>query len=109
MRTAAKLLLHVRCRVGCLPLLDIARDIERPDRRQRQATVFAPGEELAAGPRVGAPRVRVADVGGEELDIAPAGGIAGGGDQRRHHGDRIRRGRDRGRRDGCGELGERIG
>jgi hypothetical protein len=59
-------------------------DMMRPDRRQRQAAVFAPHEEPAACPRIGAPRIRVADVGSEEFDIAPAGGIAHVGDQRRH-------------------------
>ena len=55
-----------------LQLLDLGADVMRPDRRQRQAAFLAPGEEPAAGPGVGPARVRVADVGGEELDIAPA-------------------------------------
>jgi hypothetical protein len=37
----------------------------------RQAAAIAPGEEPAARPRIGAPCIRVADVGGEEFDIAP--------------------------------------
>jgi hypothetical protein len=69
--------------MGLLERLYIGGDIMRPDRRQRQAVVVTPGEEPGASPRIGAPRIRVADVGGEEFDIAPAGGIAGGGDQRR--------------------------
>ncbi len=40
----------------------------RPDRRERQAALFAPGEEPGACPGIGAARVRVADVGGEELE-----------------------------------------
>jgi hypothetical protein len=55
-----------------------------PDRRQRQAAFVAPGEEPAARARIGPARVRVADVGGEEFDVAPAGLLAGVGDQRRH-------------------------
>ena len=50
-----------------------------------QAAILAPGEERAACPRIGAARVRVADVGGEEFDIAPGGRIAGIGDERRHY------------------------
>ena len=56
----------------------------RPDSGQRQATAVAPGQESGAGARVGPPRVRVANVGGEEFDVAPARAIAGVGDQRRH-------------------------
>ena len=40
--------------------------------------------------------MRVADVGGEEFDVAPAGGVAGVGDQRRHY-------------IGVGRRGERAG
>ena len=79
-----ELLLHARRRMGLLECLDISGDIERPDRGQRQAAIVAPGEELAAGPRIGPARVRVADVGGEEFDVAPGGLLAGVGDQRRH-------------------------
>ena len=39
---------------------------------------------MPAGPRIGPARVRVADVGGEEFDVAPGGLFAGVGDQRRH-------------------------
>ena len=56
----------------------------RPDRRRRQASVFAPGEEPAACARVGPARVRVADIGGEEFDIAPRRRVTEIGDQRRH-------------------------
>jgi hypothetical protein len=58
-----------------LQRLHIGGDIVRPDRRQRQRATLAPGKEPAARPRIGAPRVWVADVGGEEFHIAPAGGI----------------------------------
>ena len=68
-----ELLLHAGRRMGLLERLYIGGDIERPDRGQRQAAIFAPGEELAARPRIGPARVRVADVGGEEFDVAPGG------------------------------------
>jgi hypothetical protein len=91
--------------VGLLEGLYIGGDIMRPDRRQGQAAFLAPSEEPAARPRIGAPRVGVADVGGEEFDIAPAGGVAGGGDQRRHQVElAVGRGRERGRRDDGREL-----
>jgi hypothetical protein len=38
-----------------------------------QAAVLAPAEKSPAGPRIGAARVRVAEVGSEEFDVAPAG------------------------------------
>ena len=87
-----ELLLHARRGMGLLERLDISGDIERPDRRQRQPAILAPGEELVAGPRVSSARVRIADIGGEEFDIAPGGRLAGVGDQRRH-----KMGVDRGR------------
>jgi hypothetical protein len=93
--------------VGRLALLYIGGDIVRPDRGQRQAASVAPGEEPGARPRVRPARVRVADVGGEEFDIAPAGGIAGGGDQRRHQAE-LGVGRQRVRRDDGPELRGRI-
>ena len=73
----------------------------RPDRRQGQRAIFAPRKEPGARSGVGAPGVGVADVGGEEYHIAPAGGFAGVGDQRRHQevGVDRGRGRERGRRD----------
>ena len=84
MRTAASCCFTPGARMGLLERLYISGDIERPDRGQRQPAILAPGEELAAGPRVGPARVRVADVGGEEFDVAPGGRLAGVGDQRRH-------------------------
>ena len=64
--------------------LYIRRDIEGPDRGERQAALLAPGGEPGACPGMGPVRVRVADAGGEEFDIAPAGVIPEIGDQRRH-------------------------
>ena len=80
--------------MGLLECLDISRNVMRPDRRQRQAAIVAPGEEPTARPRISASRARVADVGGEEFHIAPAGGVAGIGDQRR---DQVPVGVNRGR------------
>jgi hypothetical protein len=70
-----------------------------PDRRQRQPAILAPGEELIAGPRVSPARVRVADIGGKEFDIAPGGRLAGVGDQRRHQMAAVGQGRERARED----------
>ena len=80
-----ELLLHARRPVVLLQLLDPGRHVERPDRRQREAAIFAPGEEPGARARVSAARVRVADVGGEEFDVAPGGLLAEVGDERRHY------------------------
>jgi hypothetical protein len=60
----------------------------RPDRRWHQASVFAPRKEPAARTRIGSAGVRVADIGGEEFDIAPRRCVAEIDDQRR---DDIRR------------------
>ena len=79
-----ELLLHARRPVVLLQLLDPFAHVERPDGCECQAAIFAPAEKPAAGPHVSAPRVRVADVGGEEFDVAPGGRIAEVGDQRRH-------------------------
>ena len=104
MRTAASCCFTPGARMGLLERLDIGGDIERPDRRQRQAAILAPGEELAAGPRVSPARVRVADVGGEEFDVAPGGRLAGVGDQRRHQMEiGVGQGRECGRFDGYWE------
>jgi len=86
-----ELLLHVWRRMGLLARLYICADINRPDRAERAPPCFAPGEELAAGAGVGAAGIRVANVGGEEVDIAPGGRLAGGGDQRRDHGGGVGR------------------
>ena len=54
------------------------------DGHERQAALLALDEEPGAGPDVGPVQMRVADVGGEEFDIAPGGLVAEVGDQRRH-------------------------
>ena len=82
------------------------RHVERPDGREREPASFAPGEKPAAGPRIGPACVIVVDVGGEELDVAPAGLVAAGiGNEGRHYiGVGRRRGRERGGWDDGGEL-----
>jgi hypothetical protein len=67
-----------------LQLLDVGGDIVRPDRSEPQTTVVAPAEIPVACPETGPAGVRVADIGGEEFDIAPSGLVAEIGDQRRH-------------------------
>ena len=44
----------------------------RPTGSEYEPAVLAPDEKAPADPRIGAARVRVADVGGEEFHIAPA-------------------------------------
>jgi hypothetical protein len=43
-----------------------------PDRGERKVSVLAPGKKPIASPKIRAARVGVADIGGEELDIAPS-------------------------------------
>jgi hypothetical protein len=84
----------------------MGRDIKWPDRGERQVALLAPGEKPGARPGVRPARVRVADVGGEEFDIAPARVIPDVSDQRRHGQRRVRvRGRDPGLGDGRRQLG----
>ncbi len=79
-----ELLLHGRRRVGLLHGFDIAGDVIGPDGWQREAARLAPRQKIRAGAGVGPAGVWVADVGGEEIDVAPGGLFAGVGDQRRH-------------------------
>lgn len=80
-----KLLLHARHRVVLAQVFDPGCHIDRPDGREREATIVAPCEKCPACAGVSTARVRVLDVGGEEFDVAPAGGAAGMGDERRHY------------------------
>ncbi len=67
-------------------LLDPGGDVQRlHGRDRRHAMILAPGQEVGHGAAVGAARVRVADVGGEEFKEAERGALAGSGDQRRHN------------------------
>jgi hypothetical protein len=52
-------------------------------RDRRHAGVRAPGQKLCDGAAVGAPRVWVADIGGEEFEEAQLRALAGGGDEGR--------------------------
>ncbi len=72
----------------------------RADRGGHEAAVVAPGEEPGAGPGVSAAGVGIADIGREELDIAPGGFVAEIGDQRRHDIQRTLVGGGLRRRDG---------
>ena len=83
--------------VRAAQLLDPGGDMDRPDRRQAQAHLPAPGEEAPGGAGVGGAGVRVADPGGEELDVADGSALAGGCHQGRQMGGRSEgsgRGRD---------------
>jgi hypothetical protein len=86
--TAASCCLTEGARDRVLQLLymsgDISGDVMRPDRRRHQAGFLAPGKEPIAGAGISAARVRVADVGGEEFDIASGSFVTEVGDQRRH-------------------------
>jgi hypothetical protein len=59
-----------------LQIFHPGRNVERPNGREREPAIFAPGEKPAAGARIGPPRVIVVDVGGEEFDVAPVGLVA---------------------------------
>ena len=64
--------------------LDPGGDVQRLHRGDRgHAVVLAPRQEVGHGAGVGAPGVRVADGGGEELEEADAGPLAGRGHQGR--------------------------
>jgi hypothetical protein len=80
-----KLLLHTRCSMLLLQVFHPGRNVERPNGGERQPAIFAPGKKPAAGARIGSSRVIVVDVGGEEFDETPIGGVAEIGNQGRHH------------------------
>jgi hypothetical protein len=66
-------------------MLDVRGDECRTDLRDvADAALLAPAEEIADGSRVGAARVGVADVGGEELYEPPGRPITLARDHRRH-------------------------
>lgn len=50
---------------------------------RRDAGIGARGQEVTHGAAIGAARVRVADLSGDEFEEANAGSVASGGDERR--------------------------
>ena len=67
-----------------LQLLDIGGDMHALDRREpRHAASREPVEEFDGGARIGAARVRIPDLRGEEFEEAIGGALTGRGDQRR--------------------------
>jgi hypothetical protein len=64
--------------------LDPGADVHRLDGGDRRhAGARTPGQKFIGGTGIGAARVRVADVGGEEFEEAHRGALAGSGDERR--------------------------
>jgi hypothetical protein len=62
-------------------LLDIGRDMERPDTVQREPVFAGPVKELVTGPCISQPGVPVPDRGGEEFNLGIGSLGAGGGNQ----------------------------
>jgi hypothetical protein len=107
-------LFHGRLLEAALHRFDVGGDVQRLDVGElAEPVMLAPGEEPVDRMEVGRPRVPVADGGGEELQEALRGGIAGVGDDRRHDDGCGDRGRDLrrlgGRRDGQRTVRIRIG
>jgi hypothetical protein len=64
--------------------LNPARHMQGLHSRQGSDThAFAPSEKLTYGPRIGASRMRIADLCREELEEAQPGPVAGGDNQSR--------------------------
>jgi hypothetical protein len=71
-------------RFGARELFDIGGDYDRREGAEvLEPPPLAPGQETADGAGIGLAGVRVADGGGEELDEAPGGALAGGSDEGR--------------------------
>jgi hypothetical protein len=69
-----EVLLDRRCAVAMRQHLDIGRDMMRADFAKLNETLqLEPGEEAAHGDAIGGARIRVADMGGEEIDEAQRG------------------------------------
>ena len=76
--------------------LDIGGDVQRLDiGNLADLVMVAPGEEPDAGAMIRHARVLVADGGGEELEEAARGLVAGGGDHARHEDAVARRDHER--------------
>src|SRR3954451_12280909 len=79
-----EVLLNGRGGMSMAEFLYISGDVDRTHRRNRgHAVVLQPSPERADRPHVGPAGVRVADLGGEELQEAVGGAITGGIDQSR--------------------------
>ena len=90
-----EVLLDGRRRTRGCELLEVGCDYHGLDLAQSEASALAPLREPAHGREVGEARVRIPDVGGEELPEAPLGPLGGGVERRRR---RPARGRGRARR-----------
>lgn len=78
---------------GLQEQLDVSRHMHRLDHVQCQAALLAPAEEVVGDARIGTTGVRVADVRGEEVDVALGGAFALLRDQQRYY-PRRRAGRE---------------
>ncbi len=84
MANGGELLLNAGGRALARLQLDPGRHVERlHGRDRRHAGVLAPEKKARHGARIGAPCVGVADDGGEELEEAHTGPLAGDDDQAR--------------------------
>jgi hypothetical protein len=111
MRMAARCCFTVRFFEIFSERLDIGGDVQRLDLVQGAELVMrAPGEETTGRMQIGGSRVLVADGHGEEFEEPFRRGVAGIGDDRRHHdgrGDGARKPRQLGGRDD-GQFAARI-
>src|SRR5260221_12655416 len=76
-----ELLLHARRRDVFQQSLDIRDNVKGSDSGQRQVARLTPSEESQASSRIGPARVRVAEVGPEEFDVAADCGLASFGNE----------------------------
>ena len=99
-----EVLLDGRRRARGRGLLDGRRDHHGFDLVEGEASVLAPLREAAHSREIGEARVRVPDVGGEELPEAPLGALGGGEERGGRH---VAHGEGRARRDfGRDQVGE---
>ena len=81
-RNAAKRSFAVGAERAFAKLLDIGGDMHALDRRKLPySSRGKPVEEFHGRARIGAARVRIADIGGEEFKEAIGGALANGGDE----------------------------
>src|SRR5438045_2672293 len=75
--------------MGCLQLLDIARDVDGLHMRElRHLSFLKPVEKIARRPEVRAAGVQVSDVRGEEIEEAARSPLPGGSNDRGQGGGR---------------------